>query len=133
MTNIRERTVHRKRRARSLTRMGVETEEEEEGLLSDESAHASAKLLLRLKAHEMVSVPERFERLSANLVMSSRVHQEHQEQHDVTGEAAWLSVHNTPSCLLANLSELDVEHVDIFGEASSALATTASECASDLQ
>ena len=52
--------------------MGVKADEEEE--------------------REVVSVPESFEALVTNLLMSCRVHQDHDEEHEVSGDAASLGV-----------------------------------------
>lgn len=45
--------------------------------------------------------------------MRARVHQEHDQEHDVTGEATRLRVHDGPRRFLAHLRTLNVEHVDI--------------------
>jgi hypothetical protein len=69
--------------------VGVETEEE-----GDE---------------QVVSVPEGLERLLADLVMSSSVHQKHAEQHDVARDTTRLDVMNLDSSDWTNLGLLDVE------------------------
>ena len=62
--------------------VGVETDHEEEG--------------------EVVSVPERFEALVTDLLVCGRVHEHHDEQHEVAGDTTWLGVVNLLCALLAN-------------------------------
>lgn len=52
---------------------------------------------------EMVRVPERFEALVAHFSTCSCVDEEHDEKHEVSGDAAGLSVVNLKRGLLANL------------------------------
>ena len=85
------------------------------------------------KERKVMGVPERFETLMANLVMCGRVHEQHDQQHEVTGDASWLCVVNLQGSLLADLckaaslssvttienkerrtSSLDVNEIDIM-------------------
>lgn len=63
--------------------MGVETNHEEE--------------------REMMSVPENLESLGADLVVGSSVHEEHDEEHEMTGDASWLRIVDLESNLLPYL------------------------------
>jgi len=74
--------------------MGVETDHEEEG--------------------KVVGVPEGLEALRTNLLVGSGVHEDHDEEHEVTGETTRLGVVDLLSKLLTNLSTLDVDEVDIM-------------------
>ncbi len=64
---------------------------------------------------EMVSVPESLVGLLADLVMSSGVHQQHAEKHDVSCDATSLSVVNLNRRFRTKLSSLNVEEIDIVG------------------
>lgn len=57
----------------------------------------------------MVSVPERFEGLLADAVVSRRVHQKHAKEHDMTGYTTRLGVVNLDGCDRTNLCLFDVE------------------------
>jgi hypothetical protein len=61
----------------------VESEEEEEG--------------------EVVSVPKGLEALVTNFAVSGRVYEEHDEEHEVAGDAAGLGVVDVEGSLCANL------------------------------
>ena len=65
---------------------------------------------------EVVGVPESLERLLSNLVMSSCVHEQHAQEHDMTGDSSRLSVVNLNGRNRANLGALDVEEVDIVSQ-----------------
>lgn len=54
-------------------------------------------------------VPESFEGLLSNLVMSSRVHQKHAEEHNVAGNTTSLRVVNFDSQFWSNLRLLHIE------------------------
>ena len=56
---------------------------------------------------EVVGVPKGFEALAADLVVSGRVHYDHDKQHEVTGDSTRLSVMNLLCTLLANLCNGD--------------------------
>lgn len=81
----------------------------------------------------MMRVPECLIGLLANPLMGRRVHQKHDEQHDVAGKAAWLGVHDCPGHLLANLRALDIEHVDICRSASASVPDLAATGVTRLQ
>lgn len=61
----------------------------------------------------MVGVPEGFEGLLADTVVSCCVHEEHTQEHDVTCDAAGLGVVNFESRLGPDLVLFDIEKVDI--------------------
>ena len=63
---------------------------------------------------EVMRVPERLEGLFSNLRMRSCVHEEHAQQHDVSGDTAGLGVVNLHTRLRSHLRALDVEEVDIM-------------------
>ena len=65
------------------SRMGVKTNHEEK--------------------REVVGVPERFEALVANFVVRSCIHEDHNEQHEVTGDTTGLGVVDVQGRLRANL------------------------------
>lgn len=58
---------------------------------------------------KVVGVPESLERLLTNPVVSSRVDQQHAEQHDVSGNSTSLGVVNLECNLRADLDTLDIE------------------------
>lgn len=79
---------------------------------------------------KMVGVPKHLERLLSDLLMSSGVHEEHDEKHEVARETASLGVMNLEGYLLANLyfmgiskekhkgrdeltGTLDIEEIDV--------------------
>lgn len=64
---------------------------------------------------QVVSVPEYFEALLTDLVVCSCVHQEHNEKHEMACDATRLGIMDLLGGLLANLSALDVDKVDIVG------------------
>ena len=41
---------------------------------------------------EVVGIPERFETLGTDLVMCGRVHQNHDEKHEVASDTTWLGI-----------------------------------------
>jgi hypothetical protein len=43
---------------------------------------------------EMVGVPKCLKALNANLVVGSRIHQNHDEEHHVSGNTSWLLIMN---------------------------------------
>lgn len=61
---------------------------------------------------EVVRVPERLEALVTDLVVGRRVHEHHDEQHEVAGDAACLPVVNILSSLDANLWKAIVSRSD---------------------
>lgn len=63
--------------------MGVKTDHEEEG--------------------KVMSVPKGFEALVADLLVSRGVHENHDQQHEVAGDASGLGVMDFLGSLLANL------------------------------
>lgn len=74
--------------------VGVETKHEEES--------------------EVMGVPERFKALSPDLLVSSTVHEHHDEEHEVTSDSTRLGVVDLKGSLLANLSSFDINEVDIM-------------------
>jgi len=75
------------------SRVRVETEHEEEG--------------------EMMGVPKRLKALVANLLAGRGVHEQHDEEHEMTRDATRLGVVDLEGDLLANLSTLNIDKVDI--------------------
>ena len=63
--------------------MGVEADHEEES--------------------QVMRVPESLKTLVANLVVSSGVHEEHDQQHEMTGDATRLSIVDVEGPFLSNL------------------------------
>jgi hypothetical protein len=63
---------------------------------------------------EVMSVPECLEALSSNFLVGGAVHQDHDEQEGVTGDAAWLSVVNLQGGLGTDLSALDIDEIDVM-------------------
>jgi hypothetical protein len=64
---------------------------------------------------EVMSVPESLETLVANLFVGGRVHQYHDQEHEMTSYASRLRVVNLESNLFPNLSALNVEKVYVVG------------------
>ena len=62
--------------------MGVDTEHEEEC--------------------KVMRIPENFESLLPDFVVGRSVHQDHDEEHKVTGDATWLGIMNLLGGLLSN-------------------------------
>lgn len=58
---------------------------------------------------EVVGVPERLERLLADPVVSSRVHEQHAEEHDMASDTTGLGVVDLDRKHRSNLRPLDVE------------------------
>lgn len=58
---------------------------------------------------QVVGVPEGLERLLADSVVCSRVHQKHAEKHDMAGDTARLSVMDLQGENRSDLCYLDVE------------------------
>lgn len=75
--------------------VGVETDHEEEG--------------------EMMSVPKRLEALLADFVVRSAVHDNHDEEHDMSGYSGRLAVVNVEGVSRSELTSLDIDKVDIMG------------------
>jgi hypothetical protein len=64
---------------------------------------------------EVVSIPERFEALVANLVVGGGIHEDHHEEHEMASDATRLGIMDLQSDLLSDLSALDVDKVDVMG------------------
>jgi hypothetical protein len=74
--------------------VGVEAKHEEEG--------------------KMMCIPESLETLLPDLSMRGSVHDDHDEEHEVSGNATCLSVMDLERCLLTNLSSLNVDEINIM-------------------
>jgi len=64
---------------------------------------------------QVVGVPKCLKALLANLLMGSGVHENHDEEHEVTSNSTRLGVMNHLSSFLADLSTLDIDEVDVVG------------------
>jgi len=64
---------------------------------------------------KVMRVPENLESLLPNLVVGRGIHEHHDEEHEVASDATRLRVVNLLGCLLANLSALNIDEVDIVG------------------
>lgn len=64
---------------------------------------------------EMMGVPESLEALLADLVVGGRVHDDHEEEHDMTGDSTRLLVVDVKGISRTELATLDVDKVDIVG------------------
>lgn len=73
--------------------VGVETDHEEEG--------------------EMMGIPKRFKALLADFVVGGTVHDYHDEEHDMAGDATGLLVVNVEGVSRTELATFDVDKVDI--------------------
>ena len=62
---------------------------------------------------EVMRVPKRLIALLSDLGVRRRVHEQHAEQHDVSGDAAGLGIVDLHGGLAADLRALDVEEVDV--------------------
>ena len=56
----------------------------------------------------MVCIPESFEGLLADAIMSCRIYKQHAEKHDVTGDSSCLGVVDLDRCFRSKLLLLDV-------------------------
>jgi hypothetical protein len=65
------------------------------------------------KESQVMGVPEDLKALLADLLVSGRVHQEHNKQHEVSSDATRLSIVDLLSSLFADLSTLDVDKIDV--------------------
>ena len=63
---------------------------------------------------KVVRILKRLEALLPYLDVSTRVHEKHDEEHDMASETSSLSVHNRPCSFLTYLRALHVDHVDIM-------------------
>lgn len=86
-----------------------------EGGVTDEASHGVGVKTEHEEEREVVGVPEGLETLLANFVCRSRVHEDHDQEHDVTGEATRLPIVDIKSISRTDLSALDVDKVDIVG------------------
>ena len=90
------------------------------GVVGVDRVADEASSSVRVKTDEeeerkVVGVPEGLEALVADLVVGGGVHEEHDEEHEVTGDTAGLRVVNVQGKLLTDLSALDVDEVDVVG------------------
>jgi hypothetical protein len=65
------------------------------------------------KEGEVMRIPERFKALGADFVMSSGVHEDQNEEHEVARNTAWLRVVNVESLPRSDLGSLHVEEIDV--------------------
>lgn len=73
------------------------------GGISDKTASGVRVKGNHEEKRKVVGVPKCLEALAADLVVSGRVHDEHDEQHEVTGYATRLRVVNIQRALLTDL------------------------------
>lgn len=71
--------------------------------ITDEAASSMRVKTNHEKECEVVSVPKGFETLVANLVVGSGIHEDHNEEHEVSRDTASLGIMNIESNLRANL------------------------------
>lgn len=62
---------------------------------------------------KMVGIPECFEALCADLVVGGRVHEKHDEEHEVTSDSTRLGIVDLQCDFRSDLSSLDIEEIDI--------------------
>lgn len=62
----------------------------------------------------MVSPPERLKADLPDRVVGGGVHEEHNQEHHVTGEPARLSIMDRPRSLAPDLGTLNVDKVDVY-------------------
>lgn len=79
------------------------------GGVTDEAAHSVRVHAQKEGDEQVVSVPERLERLLSNSVVSSRVHQQHAEKHHVAGNSTGLGVVDLKRQHGSDLRPLNVE------------------------
>ncbi len=65
---------------------------------------------------QMMGVPERLERLLANLMVRSGVHEKHAQEHDMARNASSFCVMNLESGDLSNLRSLNVEEAAVVSK-----------------
>lgn len=73
------------------------------GEITNEAAGSMGVKANHEEESQVVGVPERFKALGANLLMRRRVHQNHDEEHEMPGDAARLSVMDVKRPFRANL------------------------------
>jgi hypothetical protein len=81
--------------------------------VTDEAASGVGVKAYHEEEGKMMSVPKGFETLGADLLVSRGVHENHNQQHEVAGDASWLGVMDLLGSLLANLGALDVDEVNV--------------------
>lgn len=79
------------------------------GGVTDEAAHSVRVHAQQEGDEQVVSVPERLERLLPNSVVGSRVHQQHAEKHHVSSNSTGLGVVNLERQHGSNLRPLNIE------------------------
>ncbi len=65
---------------------------------------------------QMMGVPERLERLLANLMVRSGVHEKHAKEHDMACDASNFCVMNLDSGDLSDLRSLNVEEAAVVSK-----------------
>jgi hypothetical protein len=85
-----------------------------EGRITDEASHGVSVKTEHEEECEVVGVPEGLETLLANFVCCGRVHEDHDQEHDVTSETTRLPVVDIKCISRTDLSALDVDKVDIM-------------------
>lgn len=86
-----------------------------QGTVTDEAASSMGEEAYHKEESEVMGVPEYLKCLMANLVMRSRVDEEHNKKHEMTSDATRLSVMDLLSKQRPYLSSLDVDEVHIVG------------------
>jgi len=84
------------------------------GGVTDEATSSMAVETKHEEERKVMSVPEGFKALGTDLVMGGRVHEEHDQEHEVTSDGSRLGVVDLKCDLLANLGSLDIDEVDIM-------------------
>jgi hypothetical protein len=82
--------------------------------IADEAASGMCVDTDHEEERKVMCIPESLETLVANLMVCGGVHEEHDEEHEVTCDTTWLFVVDILCTLLSDLSSLDVNKVDIM-------------------
>lgn len=86
-----------------------------EGGVTDEAAHSVGVDAEHEEEREVVGVPEGLEALLTNFLSTGRVHEDHDQEHDVASETTGLPVVDIKGISRTDLSAFDVDKVDIMG------------------
>lgn len=85
------------------------------GGVTDETASGVSVQSDHEEERKMMGVPESLKALLADFVVGRGVHQDHDQQHEVTSNSTRLGVVDLEGGLLSDLGTLDIDEIDIVG------------------
>jgi len=83
--------------------------------VTDEASHGVRVDADHEEEREVVGVPKGLEALLTNFLSTSRVHEDHDQEHDMTSETTGLPVVDIKGISRTDLSAFDVDKVDVVG------------------